>query len=84
LIACAHAATVASGSREGVVPRYQQVLRQWKLLRRLEASTGGVGVAELAADEGLAERSVYRDLEALQAAGFPSTQTRSTGRSAGG
>lgn len=53
------------------MPRHQQVLRQWKLLRRLERAPGGVSIAELAASEQLSERSLYRDLEALEAAGFP-------------
>ncbi|MBK8481678.1 MAG: WYL domain-containing protein [Proteobacteria bacterium] len=53
------------------MPRHAQVVRQWKLLRRLERAAQGQSVAELAGDEVAAQRACYRDLEALQAAGFP-------------
>ena len=53
------------------MPRHQQVVRQWRLLRRLERAVDGVSVAELADDMEANPRSVYRDLEALQEAGFP-------------
>lgn len=54
------------------MPRHDQVVRQWKLLRRLERAPAGLSVSELAGgDDSAAQRAVYRDLEALQAAGFP-------------
>lgn len=53
------------------MPRYQQVVRQWRLLRRLESAPEGLTVAELLGEEGGSARNVYRDLEALQSAGFP-------------
>ncbi len=53
------------------MPRYQQVVRQWKLLRRLEQTPGGVTVAEFTSDQDSSKRNIYRDLEALQEAGFP-------------
>lgn len=53
------------------MPRHAQVVRQWRLLRRLELAPRGVSVAELAGDEPAAQRAAYRDLEALQTAGFP-------------
>lgn len=63
------------------MPRYQQVVRQWRLLRRLEAASDGLSVAELCREEGGAARNTYRDLEALQAAGFPIYNSIEDGRS---
>jgi len=51
--------------------RGDQLARQWRILRRIEATSGGLTVAELADEEGISLRTVYRDLEALQEAGFP-------------
>jgi predicted DNA-binding transcriptional regulator YafY len=56
--------------------RGDQLARQWKIIQALIASRHGRSVTELA---GLAEchtRTVYRDLEALQLAGFPVTTER--------
>lgn len=51
--------------------RGDQLSRQWKIIQRLFAATRGVAVSDLAQDLGCHSRTVYRDLEALQAAGFP-------------
>lgn len=55
------------------MPRNDQLIRQWRLLRAVEAARHGLTVAKL--HEDVAElgslRTVYRDLEALMAAGFP-------------
>lgn len=55
------------------MPRGNQLIRQWQLLRTIEASRRGLTAAEL--HEEVADlsspRTVYRDLEVLQAAGFP-------------
>jgi len=51
--------------------RGDQLSRQWKIIQRLLAATRGVAVSDLAQDLGCHSRTVYRDLEALQAAGFP-------------
>jgi predicted DNA-binding transcriptional regulator YafY len=55
------------------VHRGQQVLRQWKLLRSMEAARRGLSVAELraVADDACSTRTLYRDLADLQGAGFP-------------
>jgi predicted DNA-binding transcriptional regulator YafY len=57
------------------MPRNDQVTRQWHLLRTLEASREGVtlqGLAEgLPAEFTRHHRTIRRDLEALEAAGFP-------------
>ena len=51
--------------------RSNQLVRQWRILRTLESSRQGVTAAELAAEEGCHPRTIWRDIEALQAAGFP-------------
>jgi len=53
------------------MPRHQQVVRQWRVLRLLERACGGRLVPDLAVELETTERTVYRDLEALQEAGFP-------------
>ena len=55
------------------MPRGNQLIRQWRLLRAIESSRYGRTASELhdeVAELGSA-RTVYRDLEALQGAGFP-------------
>lgn len=51
--------------------RGDQLGRQWRLLKRIETSPGGLTAAQLAEYEEVQLRTVYRDLDALQAAGFP-------------
>ena len=51
--------------------RSDQLGRQWKIIQTMLASRTGVAVSDLAQDMGCHPRTVYRDLEALQAAGFP-------------
>ncbi|MEW6264302.1 MAG: transcriptional regulator [Thermodesulfobacteriota bacterium] len=51
--------------------RGAQLARQWRILRHIESSRQGLSVAELAGLEGVSLRTAYRDLEALQEAGFP-------------
>lgn len=53
--------------------RGDQLSRQWKIIHTLIASTYGKTVADLADGVGCTRRTVYRDLEALQAGGFPIT-----------
>jgi len=48
-----------------------QLSRQWRAIRAIEASPNGLTVAEIAEREETGIRTIYRDLEALQAAGFP-------------
>lgn len=56
------------------MPRNDQITRQWHLLRRLEGSTG-LTLHELVDavpdDYPKNDRTVRRDLEALEAVGFP-------------
>ena len=51
--------------------RGDQLSRQWRILRLIEASRNGLSVRDIMALEKAARRTVYRDLEALQDAGFP-------------
>ena len=45
--------------------------RQWRVIRAIEASSNGLTVSEIADREETGIRTIYRDLEALQSAGFP-------------
>jgi predicted DNA-binding transcriptional regulator YafY len=51
--------------------RGDQLARQWKIIQALISSGRGTTAAQLAEEVECAQRTVYRDLEALQAAGFP-------------
>ncbi|MEE4608686.1 MAG: transcriptional regulator [Desulfobacteraceae bacterium] len=59
--------------------RRDQLIRQWSFLSRLEASQAGLTVRQMAADGGVSERTVYRDLEDLQTAGFPLPSVKEDG-----
>jgi predicted DNA-binding transcriptional regulator YafY len=52
------------------VPRNAEVIRQWSILRDLEGSRR-LTIDELAKRTGVTTRTIRRDLEALQIAGFP-------------
>ena len=52
------------------MPRNAEVIRQWSILRDLEASRR-LTIDDLAQRTGVTTRTIRRDLEALQAAGFP-------------
>src|SRR5687768_4807114 len=52
------------------MPRNAEVIRQWTILRDLEASRR-LTIDDLAARTGVTTRTIRRDLEALQEAGFP-------------
>lgn len=53
------------------MPRNAEVTRQWTILRELDASSLGRTLQQLADMCGVHQRTIRRDLEALQAAGFP-------------
>ena len=52
------------------MPRNAEVIRQWSILRDLEASHR-LTIDDLAARTGVTTRTIRRDLEALQTSGFP-------------
>ena len=51
--------------------RGDQLSRQWRIIHALIASPHGKSAAELSDALDCHSRTVYRDLEALQMAGFP-------------
>jgi predicted DNA-binding transcriptional regulator YafY len=57
------------------LPRNDQIVRILSVARALAASRRGVSLKALAEREGWNWRTVYRDREALQAAGFPVEET---------
>jgi len=61
--------------------RGEQLGRQWRIMQKLLSSRRGRSVAELSRDLDCHPRTVYRDLEALQLAGFPIFTEREGGRS---
>ena len=61
--------------------RGDQLGRQWRIIQTLIASKFGKSAADLAEDLECHPRTVYRDLEALQVAGFPIYTERLDGKS---
>jgi predicted DNA-binding transcriptional regulator YafY len=62
------------------MPRNAEVIRQWNVLRTIEAARLGVSIADLAALSGVTTRTIRRDLEALQQAGFTLYDEKDEGR----
>jgi predicted DNA-binding transcriptional regulator YafY len=59
--------------------RNAEVIRQWKILKTIEAGRW-TGTADLAEEHRVTERTIRRDLEALQEAGFPLYDDRQDGK----
>jgi len=59
--------------------RNAEVIRQWKILKTVEAGRF-TSSARLAAEHGVTERTIRRDVEALQEAGFPLYDDRVSGK----
>src|SRR5438552_424716 len=53
------------------MPRNQETIRQWQVLRALAGARLGIAVETLATEQGVTPRTIRRDLRALQEAGFP-------------
>jgi predicted DNA-binding transcriptional regulator YafY len=54
------------------MPRNAEVIRQWTILREIERARGsGVTIDDLATQCGVTTRTIRRDLQALEEAGFP-------------
>jgi predicted DNA-binding transcriptional regulator YafY len=60
--------------------RGDQLARQWKIIQMLITSRQGKSAADLAVEIECHPRTLYRDLEALQAAGFPIYTEKVEGR----
>jgi predicted DNA-binding transcriptional regulator YafY len=61
------------------MPRNAEVIRQWKILRTLEGTRQGETVAALSRLCDVTQRTVWRDLAALQEVGFPLIDDKHTG-----
>ena len=60
------------------MPRNAEVIRQWNVLREIERSrAAGVTIDDLASLCGVTTRTIRRDLQALEEAGFPIYDDRS-------
>jgi predicted DNA-binding transcriptional regulator YafY len=53
------------------MPRGEQIIRHWNLLRTLQTRGEGVPLARLAEEFGVSERTIQRDFELLEELGFP-------------
>lgn len=53
------------------MPRNAEVIRQWNIVREIESRPAGVTIHHLARLTGVTTRTIRRDLDALQQAGFP-------------
>ena len=51
--------------------RNSELIRQWEILREIDAARTGIGVPKLAALRHVHQRTIRRDIEALSKAGFP-------------
>ncbi|MFP3869814.1 MAG: helix-turn-helix transcriptional regulator [Syntrophobacteria bacterium] len=60
--------------------RGDQLTRQWRIIQTLVSSKQGKTVAQLVKEENCHPRTIYRDLEALQEAGFPIYSERVDGK----
>lgn len=57
--------------REGILARNDGLIRALTIVKALQESRLGLTVTQLVGKYGFAQRSLYRDIEALQAAQFP-------------
>src|SRR6476620_7793445 len=51
--------------------RNSELIRQWEILRAIDAARNGIPIPKLASTAGVHQRTIRRDLEALSKAGFP-------------
>jgi predicted DNA-binding transcriptional regulator YafY len=61
--------------------RNSELVRQWEILRDVDAARNGISAAKLASLRGVHQRTIRRDLEALARAGFPLYDDKSNGTS---
>lgn len=62
------------------MPRNAEVIRQWKILQRLDGARHGISVDDLASEADVTKRTIWRDMTALQEAGFPLVDDKADGR----
>jgi predicted DNA-binding transcriptional regulator YafY len=61
--------------------RNSELIRQWEILRAIDAARQGIGVPKLAALQRVHPRTIRRDIEALSKAGFPLYEDKVNGTS---
>lgn len=59
--------------------RNAELVRQWEILRSIDGARNGIAVAKLAAERGVCQRTIRRDIDALCRAGFPLRDDRTNG-----
>ena len=59
--------------------RNAELIRQWEILREVDAARTGICVTRLAAARGVHSRTIRRDIDALSRAGFPLYDERVNG-----
>lgn len=64
--------------------RGEQLARQWRIIQTLMRAKEGKTVSDLADELACRQRTIYRDLEALQFAGFPIYNARKNGKKSWG
>src|SRR5688500_1798793 len=50
--------------------RNNELVRQWEILRAIDGARNGIAIAKLASERGVHSRTLRRDIDALQRAGF--------------
>ncbi len=61
--------------------RNSELVRQWEILRAIDGARCGISIQKLASERGVHQRTIRRDIEALQRSGFPLYDDRVNGSS---
>jgi predicted DNA-binding transcriptional regulator YafY len=72
---------ISTAKKRADMARGDQLARQWKIIQTLISSRMGKSAADIARELNCHPRTVYRDLDALQSAGFPMYTERVDGKS---
>jgi predicted DNA-binding transcriptional regulator YafY len=59
--------------------RNSELIRQWETLRDIDGARNGITIGTLAAERRVCQRTIRRDLDALERAGFPIRPTKING-----